>query len=266
MISAKEHTFVVPAYKDSPHLTRCIESLLEQTVPTHILIATSTPSDYIKTTAARYQVPYFVSDAASSIAGDWNFAMNQATTRYVTIAHQDDIYNRDFAKEVLIKLERFQNKKPLMVFTDYDDLVNGQKRKNSLNAVVKDALLLPFHLKQAIRSPFVKKSVLALGNSICCPSVTLDRQHINGMQFSPQYTCVLDWVAWLTLAKQEGAFIFINKRLVQHRIHIDSETTNQIKIGKRQQEEQAVLQSVWGQTLGGLIAKLYSRGLSDNKV
>ncbi|MBO9595846.1 MAG: glycosyltransferase family 2 protein [Niabella sp.] len=260
------HTFVIPAYRDSPHLERCIQSLLEQTVPTQILIATSTPSAYLKNLADRYQIPYFVSDAASSIAGDWNFAMGQATTRYITIAHQDDIYSPDFAKEVLAKLEQFQNKKTLMVFTDYGDLVNGRERKRSLNAFVKNALLFPFRLKSTIQNKFTKKAVLALGNSICCPSVTLDRKHIGGMQFSPAYTCVLDWVAWLTLAKQEGAFIFINKKLVQHRIHIDSETTNQIKIGKRQQEEQAVLQSVWGPTLGRLISRLYSKGLTDNEV
>lgn len=266
MIGAKEHTFVIPAYRDSPHLEHCIKSLLEQTVPTHILIATSTPSEYIKNMAGRYQIPYFVSDAASSIAGDWNFAMERATTRYLTIAHQDDIYSQDYAKEVLAKLEQFQNKRPLMVFTDYGDLVNGRERKRSLNAFVKDALLFPFHLKTTIQSKFIKKAVLALGNSICCPSVTLDRKHINGMRFSSEYTCVLDWVAWLTLARQEGAFIFINKKLVQHRIHIDSETSNQIKIGKRQQEEQQVLQSVWGRKLGGFIARLYSKGLGDNEV
>ncbi|WP_300596710.1 glycosyltransferase family A protein [Niabella sp.] len=266
MILAKAHTFVVPAYRDSPHLEHCIKSLLDQSVPTNVLIATSTPSDYIKNIAVRNAIPYFVSDAPSSIAGDWNFAMDQATTRYVTIAHQDDIYSPGFAKEVLEKLEKFQNKRPLMVFTDYGDLVNGEERKSSLNAFVKDALLLPFHLKSTIQSKFIKKAVLALGNSICCPSVTLDRQHIDGMRFSPEYTCVLDWVAWLTLAKQDGAFIFINKKLVQHRIHIDSETTNQIKTGKRQQEEQAVLQSVWGRSLGRLISKLYSKGLTDNEV
>ncbi|WP_018628331.1 glycosyltransferase family 2 protein [Niabella aurantiaca] len=262
----KTHTFVIPAYKDSPHLENCVKSLLQQTRPTNILIATSTPSDHIKNIVARHHIPYFISDETSSIAGDWNFAMSKATTRYVTIAHQDDLYDKDFTKEVLTRLNQSQNKKPLMVFTGYTDLVNGAERKRSLNAFVKNALLFPFRIKNTIQNKWVKKAVLALGNSICCPSVTLDRQSIQEIQFSNRYTCVLDWVAWLALAKQKGAFIYIEKKLVKHRIHEDSETTNQIKIGKRQQEELTVLQSIWGKSIGQLISKVYTRGLNDNKI
>jgi len=260
------HTFVIPAYKDVPYLADCIKSLLHQTVRTNILIATSTPSDYIENIAATHNIPYYVSPQTGSIAADWNFAVSRATTRYVTIAHQDDIYDKDFTKEVLMKLERSQHKKPSMVFTDYIDLVNGEKRKSSLNAFVKNVLLLPFHFKSTIQNNGIKKAVLALGTPICCPSVTLDLHNIREMKFSTEYTCVLDWVAWLNLAKQDGAFIFINKKLVQHRIHKSSETTNQIRMGKRQQEEQAVLQSIWGKRLGQLISKLYAKGLNDNNV
>lgn len=265
-MSDNAHTFVIPAYKDVPYLEECIKSLLYQTVRTNVLIATSTPSDYIEKIATTHNIPYYISPQTGSISADWNFAISRAATRYVTIAHQDDIYDKDFTKKVLIKLEQSQQKKPLMVFTDYIDLVNGKKRKSSLNAFVKNALLFPFHIKNSIQNKGIKKAVLAFGNSICCPSVTLDQHNIREMKFSSEYTCVLDWVAWLTLAKQDGAFIFINKKLVQHRIHTDSETTNQIKIGKRQQEEQTVLQSIWGRQVGGLISKLYSKGLSDNNV
>jgi len=60
--------------------------------------------------------------------------------------------------------------------------------------------------------------------------------------------------------------IYINKKLVKHRIHIDSETTHQIKLGKRYQEEVAVLGSVWGNAIARIIANLYIKGHNDNTV
>ena len=42
-----KHVFAVCAYKDSPYLEQCIRSLKAQTVPSHIIICTSTPSSYI---------------------------------------------------------------------------------------------------------------------------------------------------------------------------------------------------------------------------
>ena len=42
-----KHVFAVCAYKDSPYLEQCIRSLKAQTVPSHIIICTSTPSSDI---------------------------------------------------------------------------------------------------------------------------------------------------------------------------------------------------------------------------
>ena len=39
-----EHSFVIPAYKDSPYLESCVKSLLHQTVKSELVIATATPS------------------------------------------------------------------------------------------------------------------------------------------------------------------------------------------------------------------------------
>ena len=49
-----KHVFAICAYKDSPYLERCIRSLKAQTVPSHIIICTSTPSSYIDRLAWKY--------------------------------------------------------------------------------------------------------------------------------------------------------------------------------------------------------------------
>ena len=42
------HTFAVCAYKESKFLEECVLSLLSQTVKTNIIMATSTPNEYIE--------------------------------------------------------------------------------------------------------------------------------------------------------------------------------------------------------------------------
>lgn len=261
-----DHTFVIPAYKDSPHLEACIRALKEQKRPTNILIATSTPSAYIQSIALKYDIPYYVSEKGEGIGRDWNFAIASAATRYVTVAHQDDIYESNYTEEMLSAIQGNQNRKPLIAFCNYTDVVNGVERKSSVNAVVKSLLLFPFRIRKAISSRIVKKAILSIGDPICCPSVTIDRLNTGDIRFSEQHSCVLDWIAWLQLAQMEGAFLFVNKKMVKHRIHIDSETTHQIQNGKRQQEELAVLSGIWGLKIAKFLAGFYAKGYSDNKV
>ena len=94
--TARDHTFVICAYKESKYLKNCIRSLENQTVKSHILIETSTGNAYIRGLAEQYHISLYENDAPSGIATDWNFAYRQAHTKLVTIAHQDDIYNPNY--------------------------------------------------------------------------------------------------------------------------------------------------------------------------
>ena len=47
-VKMNDHTFAICAYKESPYLEECIKSLKNQTIKSNILIATSTPNDYIR--------------------------------------------------------------------------------------------------------------------------------------------------------------------------------------------------------------------------
>ena len=46
--TGKNHTFAICAYKESPFLEECIQSLLGQTIPSTIIIVTSTDNAYIQ--------------------------------------------------------------------------------------------------------------------------------------------------------------------------------------------------------------------------
>lgn len=265
-LSMQEHAFVIPAYKDSPYLESCILSLLNQVVKSEIVLTTSTPSPFIEGLVKKYNLRYCISNASSSIATDWNFALSQSNARLVTVAHQDDIYNSLYTECILNEFRQREHENILIAFTNYEDLLEGNARKFSLNAFVKSVLLWPFLFSKSLKSRFFKNLILRFGDPICCPTVTINLGKIPQFTFSTAYSCALDWLAWLDLANQKGSFIYINKKLVQHRIHLESETTNQINNGKRQQEELQLFEMMWGKRIAKLIAKIYAIGYKDNAV
>jgi len=258
-----KHTFVIAAYKESPYLETCILNLLNQTAYGDLIITTSTPNIFIENLAKKYSLSYIVNTLTqTSIANDWNFALSQSKTKYVTIAHQDDIYDLTYREEFLKQLKHSPDS--VIAFSNYRDLVENKLRNTTLNKKIKQALLSPFLIKSVISSKLIKKMILSLGSPICCPSVTFNKEGIKDFQFSSAYTCTLDWAAWLTLANQKGNFIYINKELVQHRIHQQSETTAQLINGKRGEEEAQILTKIWGKNIGKMIAKFYSKGHKEN--
>ena len=97
----------------------------KQTIKSNILIATSTPNDYIKGIADKYTIPYYINKGEGGITQDWNFAYSCAKTKYITIAHQDDIYEKDYLEIVLKHITRAKH--PLLFFSDYYEIRDGKK-------------------------------------------------------------------------------------------------------------------------------------------
>ncbi len=261
-----KHTFVIPAYKESPFLETCIQNLLAQTVKSNIVITTSTPNNYILDLANKYNLPYYINEGnTKGIAADWNFALSKSITALTTIAHQDDIYLPNFTETVLNSIIS-KGKDVLIAFTNYQDLISTELRGFSLNHIVKKILLIPFMFKNNIDSVFLKKFVLAFGDPIGCPTVTFNLTKLQSFSFSNNYDCILDWFAWYELAAQKGSFLYINQSLLLHRIHAESETTNSIENGKRKTEEKALFSLIWGKHLAKLISTAYAIGHKQNKV
>ena len=100
------HTFAICAYGDSPYLTECLDSLLRQTVKSTILLATSTPSPFLREVAEKNGIEYHVNPLrGGGISADWNFALSCCRTQWCTIAHQDDVYLPAYAENVTARLD-----------------------------------------------------------------------------------------------------------------------------------------------------------------
>ncbi len=262
MYQESDHTFVVCAYGESPYLEDCVQSLLAQTRPTNILVATATPNDHIRDIASRHDLPLHVNPSQPGIGSDWNYAISRATTPLVTVAHQDDIYLPHYAERALQLMG--QAERPLIFFTDYAELRGDEVVADNRLLQIKRLLLTPLRKVGSSSSRKVKRQIISLGSAICCPSVTLNMDLLPNPPFSQTLRCDLDWDAWERFSRMTGSFVLANEILMYHRIHEESETTRLIRDNTRTAEDLMMLERFWPKPVAQLVNVYYSRGQKSN--
>ena len=259
------HTFAICAYKESPYLEDCIKSILNQSVKSNCVICTSTPNEHIKLLANKYNLPLFIrkkKENENSISEDWNFAISKSETDYCTIAHQDDIYLKSYTEWVLKEIVK--SSKLLIAFSDYAELRESSTTINGLNLKIKRLMQKPFKSRMLRNSKFIRRLILSFGSPICCPSVCFSKKNLVEPYFSSKLKCSLDWLAWTNFSNYNGDFVYINKILMLHRIHKNSETTNLIEKNIRQNEDYYMFTKFWWKPVATILAKIYAFSLIFN--
>jgi glycosyltransferase involved in cell wall biosynthesis len=263
-LSEVSHTFVVPAFGEPRWLSRCLESLKRQTVASPIFISTSTPNLFLTGLAEAHGVEIAIHEGRG-IAADWNFALSLSSSRWTTLAHQDDWYDEHYTERCLRATAGVDD--VLIVFTDAAERLHGHG-KGGINQTAKRVLCrLAFGSSSVIRSTMRKRLLLAFGNPIPCPAVTYHRNALIRFTFAEGWKSNLDWVAWLELAKSDGAFVYVSEPLVHRTLHKEAATSTHIK--DRRLEDPRVLQHLWPRPLSDVMAWCYGasrlqyRGLSN---
>lgn len=260
----EDFTFVICAYKESPYLEECICSLKAQKLPVEIILVTSTPNDHIERLVEKYGLEYHINTGKGGIAEDWNFGLKMATGRVVTIAHQDDIYEPYFTWKVLENINK--HKKPLIAFTDYGELRNGERVTDNRLLQVKRVMLYPLRSRLLQTAKFVRRRILSLGSPICCPSVTFVKENLPEPTFTPGYRSDLDWQAWERISRLQGAFVFCTDILMFHRIHEESATTAIIADNDRTKEDYEMFCRFWPKWMARIIEHFYRKGETSNNL
>lgn len=253
----KQHTFAICAYRESPYLEACIRSLKAQTVGSSLILCTSTPCGYIENLAEKYKIPVFVREGESDIQADWNFAYHMSDSKYVTIAHQDDMYQRDYALTAVKTMEKYED--CTMFTTDCAVIKNDILQKPDGVALVKKILRLPLRIPAFNHLSWVKTGALIFGNPIICPSCTYNKELIGEPLFDSPYKFALDWDTTLKLAKMPGRFICVEKPLMFYRIHEGATTKACILDNRRSREELEMFAKFWPAPAVRLIAHFYMR-------
>jgi glycosyltransferase involved in cell wall biosynthesis len=260
-----QHVFCIAAYGESPYLEECLASIAKQSVPARMILCTSTPNNHISLLADKYGAMYKIGHHAPGIGRDWNFAYHTADTQYVTIAHQDDIYETDYLKQVLQALDKHSGL--LLLFTDYRQLINNIAYAWQPVVFIKRLLVFPFWFSPYLHSRFLRKLVFCFGNPVSCPSVVLNKSALpENFAFDETMKTNLDWLAWIELSNIPGGFYRVPRRLVQHRTHAGSATSDTILSDARQQEDQWIFEKLWGRSLAQMILFFYRASYWLNRI
>lgn len=258
------HTFAICAYKESPFLEECIQSILKQNVKSEVLIATSTPNAYIEDLAKKYDIPLYINTGEKGITQDWNFAYSKADTELITIAHQDDVYLPHYTQDIIEMIKEAD--KPLIAFSDYGELRDGVPVELNKLLRVKRMLLFPLGFKVFQKSKFARRRSLSLGNAICCPAVTFVKKNVPNPVFQHGFRSNEDWEAWEVISRLDGEFLYSKKVAMYHRIHEGSETSKIIGDNARTTEDLAMFRKFWPEPIAKFIAKIYASSEGSNNL
>ena len=259
----KLHTFVILAYQESPYLEKCIKSVMNQTYPSQVIIATTTKNSYISTLSQKHHIK-IIEGKHTNIGGDFDFAVHSADTPLVTIAHQDDIYEKNYSQKIIDTYQ--EHPKSSIIFTDYYEIRNNKRTNSNFNLKIKRLLLTPIRIKKTLNTQHAKRLLLRFGNSICCPAVTFVIKNCPKEIFTSHFECDCDWHAWEKLSKRRGAFTFIPELLMGHRISEKSTTSDIIKRGIRTKEDYEIFCRFWPKIIAKPLTKLYQKSEKSNYI
>lgn len=256
--SGDDITLIVCTYKECPYLEESIQSIVNQTVRPKILISTSTINSYVREIADRYGIEVRVNPNGGQIR-DYNFAMKQADTELVMLAHQDEVLLPEFVEESLKALNYVKD--PIISFTDYIELHNDVVDEEQSSMIkIKKMLLWPAKFKWLSSTRFGKRLMLCLGDPITHPTVICRASKMPREVFREDYKAAMDWDLWERLSREKGSFVYVDRILLHHRMNDDNQTAVLLRTtNDRYENEYAIFRRFWIKPVAKLLMHFYSK-------
>jgi hypothetical protein len=175
----------------------------------------------------------------------------------VTFSHQDDLYYPDFAGETRRLFGRTPSAS--LSFTGYEEIgEHGQRLPLGHVIAVKRILVsLAVGRSEILESRIRKRSLLAFGTVIPCPSVSVNRAILGDFRFSDRYEINLDWEAWWRLHNLDSPFVHTRRILMGHRIHPGATTSQGTRDGRLDAEDLRMFAEIWPHPLADALAAAY---------
>ena len=248
----KYHTFTICAYKESEYLEKCIQTILNQSIKSNVIMCYSTKNKYSEELGKKYKIKTYFRKGKSDIQDDWNFAVKNAKTELVTVVHQDDVYDEHYLENILNNYTG----KELMITTDNYYYINNKSVDNK-NLKLKRILKFPLRIPFIGNIRFIRKMTLSLGNTIQCPSATYNKKLIGEPIFSSDLKFGLDWDTFLKIYKMKGKIRYIPLKLMSFRISNASTTKSCMENDLRIKEDNIMFRKFWPNVIVKLIMKFY---------
>lgn len=179
----------------------------------------------------------------------------------VTIAHQDDMYHKEYVERLLAAYRAYPD---MTVFTtDYVIVKNGRLITGDAMLWVKRILRLPLRVPALNDRAWIKKMSLIFGNPICCPATTYQKKLLGTPLVRSEYRFALDWDNLYQLACEKGRFICDERPLLYYRVHDEATTKACIVGGRRAEEEEAMFRRFWPGPVARLLMHFYKTAYGE---
>lgn len=251
-------TLVICAYGRCQYLEEAVGAIYNQTVRSKILISTSTPNDMITGVAEKYGIRICVNPEGGQI-NDYNFAIRQADTPLVMLAHQDEVLLPEFVERSIFWLNHMKD--PIISFTDYIEMHNDvADAKPSKMVRIKEMLLFPMKWRWLAGTKFGKRLCIRFGDPIAHPSVIHVVDKLPDNIFRVEYKASMDWDLWQRLAEEQGSFVYVNEILLKHRMNDENQTAKLIKTtNAREHDEYEIYCRYWPKWFAKLLMHFYGK-------
>ena len=112
----------------------------------------------------------------------------------------------------------------------------------------------------------IRRRILALGNAICCPSVTFVLDNLKQPIFINNMKSNIDWQAWEEISRQKGEFAYAPVAVMKHRIHEESTTSELLEVNGRCKEDLYMFCKFWPKFSAKVINGIYHSNEKSNKI
>lgn len=242
-------TVAIPVFNGGRFLASTIASLLAQSRRDFRMFVIDDRSTDDSVAIARSfddpRLEVIVNAERRGLAGNWNVAQSLATTEYLLIAHQDDVYAANF----LVRMTRLLTEHPkAFIAHSRVQYVDGHGRSFRPPAARFKERFWPRDDPYE-RDPASELAALQRGNYIVCPSVLYRMSAVRAIgRFNEALSFVPDWEYWIRGLSRGFSIVGTHEQLMQWRRHETTTTSREEATLRRYDEELALLEWIARET------------------
>lgn len=211
-------TFAIPCRDAGAHLRPLLQSLLAQSEPDVALLLVDDGSTDGSAALAREvagdRIEIHCNEAPLGIGANWNRCVELVRTPFVCLAHQDDVYERDYLARMLAALRArpdagIAHCRATAVDGDGAPIVSPA-----------EAFKAHFWRHQPGEDRAAHYARLWRGNFVCCPSVLYRTEALRAVgPFRTDLRFALDWEWWFRLLCCGFGIVDVDATLLHYRRH-----------------------------------------------
>lgn len=239
-------TFTIPFYRQVAYLQRAVESVRGQTSSDWELIISadgglvSQAEEYVRSLADS-RIRYVSTDHPVGMVGNWNRCLELAKGEFVTLLHDDDELEPDYAARMQQVAREFPQAAAFFCRTKIID-ERGNERFSFPDYY--KSFLRPAGNKSVVLSGESAAAALMRGNFIFCPTLMFRREMLGQRRFDSRWRMVQDLDFIVRLLLDDHPLVQVPDVLYRYRRHRENATESYTADMSRFDEEWSLLQEL----------------------